>query len=486
MVVVSAIGRPYHADMPLTPVRQPLHRSGQVLTPAVLDGMHGAAVAMLGATGIRIEHEALRAEIARREGFTARDGRILVRADRVEALVAHMRATAPPGPTRDPDALLTLGTDDRASWIVAGETLRPMTRADVIASAKLITALAPRGVSGRTAGMPMDVPEALRPFEQYLIAAEYSPAGGGLQDILNVRTAEVIMELNRAAGRTGLGLTVWSPSPMQLAGTELDILWRFREEVQDIYVGTMPSMGMSGPCDPLAVFTLSVAECLGGAAILHEIVPRADIRVGPHPEPADLASGVMVFGTPEWEVLDLMHRDVHAYYGRREDRKLLHTTASLPGFQAAADHAGSFMLGALHGYTDFAPGGMLALDEVWSPAMLVLDADLLAHTRRAVRGAWSGAGLDFAALPGVVAEAVANGGVFADLDSTVENMRDQYHRPRVMRRLNRAQWERAGRPDEVREAQAEADRLVASADYEAPAALLRDLRAIVTRATATL
>jgi trimethylamine:corrinoid methyltransferase-like protein len=106
-----------------------------------------------------------------------------------------------------------------------------------------------------------------------------------------------------------------------------------------------------------------------------------------------MSSGVMVFGSPEWDILDLMHRDVHEYYGTRSDQKLIHTTASLPGPQAVSDHAGSMMLGALYGYTSFSPGGMLALDEVYSPAMLVLDSEMLAHTRRIARGAWSGEGL---------------------------------------------------------------------------------------------
>lgn len=474
--------------MPNEPVRAPLGEPNHVLPRSVLERMHAAGVAMLGATGIRIEHDAIREAVALRDGFTLRDGRILIREDRIASLMARLRDEAPPPPPRKPDAPFTLGTDDRASWIAErdGVTLRPLTRDDVIASAKLITMLHSRGVRGRTAGMPMDVPGPLRPIEQYLIAAEFSRAGGGTSDVLDVATAEAIRALNKASGREGLGLTVWSPSPMLLAGPELDIVWRYRDEVDDLYVGSMPTMGMTGPCDPIGVFTLSAAECLGNAVILHELVPRARIQIGPHPEPVDMASGVMVFGTPEWEVLDLMHRDIHAFYGRREDRKLLHTTASVPDVRAASDHAGSFMLGALHGYTDFAPGGMLGLDEVWSPAMLVLDTELMAHARRCVRGAWSGAGLSPEELPAVVAEAVAAGGVFADHDTTLANMRDQYHRPGVLERMNRAQWERAGRPDEVRAAQAEADRLVASFDYQADPSLLRELRAIRDRARAAL
>ncbi len=457
----------------------PLKGPDRLLGLEALDGMHAAAVGMLGKTGMLVEHADVRAAIARREGFSLVDGRVRIAHARIEAFVAHLRTQAAPPPARDPGARLTLGVDTRASHLVErdGRTLRPMTRQDVVDSAKLVAMLADRGVSGSTTGVPSDVPAPLIPLEQFMIAAEYSREGGATNDVTDVYTTGVIREMNRVYGR-GFGRSVWNPSPLILGGSELDVLWHYRAEVEDVYVGSMPSMGVTGPCDPLGVFAVSVAECLGGAVILSELLPRARIVIGPHPEPADMATGVMVFGTPEWELLDLMHRDVHGYYGLRSDQKLIHTTASLPGVQAAADHSGSMMLGAAYGYTHFSPGGMLALDEVYSPAMLVLDAEMLGHTGRVLRGAWSGAGLDLAGLADVVAEVVAEGEVFAGHATTVANMREQYHRPKTLKRLNRIQWIEAGRPDEVRTAQAEAERLVAAFDYEPPGDTLRALRAI--------
>ncbi len=468
---------------PRFPVRGPT----RLLDRKALDRMHAAVVRILGETGIQVEHREIRAEISRRRGFTLADGRVRISPKRIGAAVAHLRKTAAEAPRPDSEAQFNLGVDDRASYIVEkdGKSLRPMTRQDVIDSAKLVTMLWPRGVRGHTTGVPTDVPAPLIPLEQYLIGAEYSRQGGGSSDVIDVFTAGVIREMDKVCGR-GFGRTVWSPSPLVFGGPEVDILWHFRDELEDIYVGSMPIMGMTGPCDPIAVFTVGAAECLGNATLVRELFPRADVRIGPHPEPADMSSGVMVFGTPEWDLLDLMHRDVHEYYGTRNDRKLIHTTASLPGIQAVSDHAGSAMLGAIYGYTDFAPGGMLALDEVYSPAMLVIDADIIAHTRRVARGVWSGKGLSPEDLPGVVAEAVKEGGVFADHETTVANMRDQYHQPAALKRLNRAQWESRGRPDEVREAQAEADRLVAAFDYEPPRDVLKELRAIYEKAKKSL
>ena len=451
----------------------------RILDKATLDRMHEAALEMLAKTGMLVEHEEVKAEIAKRKGFTLAEGRVRIAPEKVEALVKEFRSRAGPEPAREPDARLTLGTDTRASFIVEkdGRTLRPMTKQDVVDSAKLIAMLKDRGVGGSTAGIPMDVPVPLRPLEQYLIAAEFSPEGGVSNDVNDAFTAGVIREMDKVYGR-GFSRSVWSLSPLVLGGPELDVLWHYRDEIEGFYCGSMPSMGMSGPCDPIGLFTVGAAECLGGAVILRELLPGRWAAIGPHPEPADMATGAMVFGTPEWEILDLMHRDVHGYYGMDWRNKMIHTTSSVPGVQAAADHGGSVMLGMLYGYTHFGPGGMLALDEVYSPAQLVIDVEILEHTERVMKGAWSGEGLDPKDLPQVVDEVIKEGGLFAGHETTAVNMRKQYYRSKALPRMNRAQWQTAGAPEEAGQAQAEADRLIASFDYRAPADILKELRAI--------
>ena len=393
--------------------RHPITGPDRLISAETLGRMHEAAVAMLTKTGMLVENAEVREAIANRKGFKLEGGRVKVPEKGIAALVKKLRESAAPVPPHDPDAPLGLGIDTRASFIVDrdGKTVRPMTRADVIDSAKLVGALKDRGVSGTTTGLPTDVPRALAPLEQYLVAAEFSPEGGKTNDVMDAFTAGVIRDMDQVYGR-GFGRTVWSPSPLILGGPELDMLWHFREEVESVYVGSMPTMGGTAPGDPIGCFTVSVAETLGGAVILQELLPKCWIEIGPHPEPADLATGAMMFGTPEWELLDMMHRDVHGYYGRHSNHKLIHTTAPLPGPQAAADHAGSMMLGMAYGYTSFSPAGMLSLDEVYSPAMLVMDAEIMAHTQRVGRGVWSGGGLDLAELPGVVDEVIREGEVF--------------------------------------------------------------------------
>jgi len=93
---------------------------------ATLDGMHEAAVEMLTKTGMLVEHAEVRTEIAERDGFTLKDGRVIVPQKRIEALVAKMRESAAELPPRDANVKPSLGVDTRASFIVGkdGKTVR--------------------------------------------------------------------------------------------------------------------------------------------------------------------------------------------------------------------------------------------------------------------------------------------------------------------------------------------------------------------------
>jgi trimethylamine:corrinoid methyltransferase-like protein len=336
-------------------------------------------------------------------------------------------------------------------------------------------------VYGSAPGVPTDVPLALRPIEQFMIAAEHSPAGGFTSQVTDLRTAEVIREMNSVYGRRRRS-SIQPISPLVFGGTELEIVWRFRNEMDFVNIGSMPLMGFTAPCDMVAVFTQAIAESIGGAAILHELVPDLPVSITPHPEPVDMRSGNIVFGTPEWTLLELMHRDVLEFYGIPRDFHLLHTTSPVPDAQAMIDRTSSATAAMLSGFRHFNAAGHLSLDEVFSPAMLLLDLEMLEHVERFARGAEPADGLDLDGLPEVIAEVVNSDRLFAEHETTLVNLRRQYHAPRLLRQRARSQWEAAGRPEALREAQAEADRLVARFEYEPPRDILKELRAIHGRA----
>ncbi|MBN1673975.1 MAG: trimethylamine methyltransferase family protein [Kiritimatiellae bacterium] len=464
-----------------------LTRFDRILERATLDAMHQAALDMLAGTGLRVDHPDILAELERHAGFNLdASPRVKVSAERVEAWVSEHRTRHKSGPraphTAAEPARPCFSVSDRPMWMVErdGKTLRQTTREDVIAGVKLTEALRDKGVRPGATAVPTDVPLRIQPLEQFLITAEYCRDGGRTSQVTDLAAAEIIREMDRVYGRPPR-FSIWCPSPLIFGGPELDIFWHFRDEAASVSVGSMPMMGMTAPCDPVGVATLAMAETIGGAAIVHALFPDLPVTIHPHPEPVDMRTGTIVFGTPEWDLLDLMHRDIFRYYGRERGGKLLHTTASVPGAQAQIERTTSATLGVLGGYTAFGPAGQLGLDDVWSPAQLILDLDIVAHAARIARGPEHAPGLETGALAGVVHDVVQSGFLFAEHETTLANMRSQYHQPVVLQRLGRPQWMGAGCPELVADANRYAEERIETYEYEPPRDTLRELRAIYER-----
>lgn len=457
-----------------------------VLDTQTLERMYQAALDMLARTGLRVDHPEIGAEIAARKGFALVEDRVRVSPERVREWqegyrkrhAAHRWRPSTEGPLD-----LIYATSDRSKLIAEpdGRTVRAMTTEDVIAGTKLIHMLAGRGVHGCTAGVPCDVPVALQPLEQFMIGAQYCGAGGATSWVTNIATAEIIRDMNKVYGRA-FGQSVWCPSPLVLGGPELGMLWHFRREVVYAGVGTMPAMGISGPCDPVALFTLSVAESIGGATILEELLPGVPVDIGPHPEPAEMRGGAMIFGSPEFHLLDLMHKEVYEYLGSDYSVKHILTSVSVPNLQCQVERATSAILGVLGRYRGFEPVGQLGIDVVWSPEQLLLDLDIIADAKRIGDGAYSAPGLELERLGEVVEEVVASGSAFVGHETTARNFREQYTHPRVLQRLVPSQWEAAGKPEVLAEAQRQAEELIAAYEYEPPQDILRELRVIHEKA----
>lgn len=460
----------------------------QQLDHAVLEQMHETAVAMVARTGFKVDHAEIRAELLRHEGFAEKNGRICITPARVERWLTDFRATQTYTPTEAAQKRpFRFFVDNRAFWVVDrdGVTVRPMKRADVIDGTKLIEMLHQRGVQGSTPGFPTDVPTLLQPIEQYLLSAEYSSAGGDTCQITDIPTAEIIREMNRVYGRK-LDLSVYVPSPLEFSGNELEILWHFRQEITSTFVGSMPIMGLTGPCDIIGIFTLAIAETIGGATMLHALLPGANIGIFPHPEPAYMGSGSIIFGTPEWQLLDAMHRNVFNYYGMAYTGKNCYTTAAYPNAQAQIERTAGILLSVLSGADTSGALGLMSNDEVWSGVQALLDLEIGDYALRLADGAIKSEGYTLETLPELVDSVIQSGQLFVEDESTVLNMRRQYQQPHLLQRMAYAQWDAAGRPDVVQQAQIRVDDLVAQYQYQPPPEILRDLRTIYERSCARL
>ncbi len=456
------------------------------LQAADVAAMHACALTILDQTGLLVRRDELRAEVVGRTGFIAAGERVRVSPEAVTTWLTAWRREAVPAPAQ-PSERHTFSALGYALWTVAagGGSLRPLTRDDVIDGCKLLEVLADRGVRPGVPGAPQDVPERLRPFEQYLIGAEYSSAGGTTPLTYDVPTTRLVRDLDRVYGRP-FHWSAWLPNPLVFGGSSVDLWWHFADEIEAVTVGTMPTMGFSAPCDPVACLTLALAEVIGGAAIIHALRPQVVPSIFPHPQPGDMRTGTLVLGTPEADLLDLLRRDVLRWYGSDWNTKQLNTSASLPTAQAQIERAQTATTGVVHGFDTFHGVGVLGLDEVFCPAQALLDLDMVGAAARVARGPETAPGLELDRLPAVVAEVVREGGLFAMHDTTVTSFRRQYFDPQVLRHTDRAQWLAAGHPTVYAEAEAQAARLLTRYQHEPDAALLAELHRVYEAGRARL
>ncbi len=422
-----------------------------------------AAVRMAGDIGVATNRQDLLARARGLPGLSVHGNRIRVRPEAIWEVLSLNRAAPSPRPTQP-----TIDISSRADLFADHHTreLRPLSRADVVASARLISALADRCVLGTTCGVPHDAILPLQPIEQYLIGLRHSPQGGATALAPAKEAARYLTEIREIAEPdfhlARRRVSIWVPSPMRLEGNELDDLLDSGIEPLSFYVGSMPLMGLTGPVDPIGVYTLALAETLAGAAILHGLYPAARATIYPHPEPMDPHTGLMAVGTPQWARLELMQKQIMEYLQLEPHRMDVLTSASMPDAQAQMDKASSVSFGVMHGYTRF---GMFPLcaGDAYSHAQVILDVGAV-HTAWALCRPSEDAQRAEAAV-GSVAEALRENVLVGSVQDTVQHLHENYPRPAFRRQHSSAQWYGAGRPDPLADAEAYALELIACAHH---------------------
>ena len=464
----------------------------KLMSPECLDAIVSCALRMMEEIGIETNREDLLEKAEGLSGLTVRGNRIHVAPEGAHGVIEQGRrdrlsvrknriCTVPEGPPEHP----TIDVSDRATWFAdhRARELRPLTRADVIAGTKLIDSLTLRCVEGNTSGTPQDTITLLQPIDQYLIGFRYSRNGGSTSVPPVPEAARFLFEIREIAEddfrRTQRDFSVWVPSPLKLEGYELDELLDSGAQVLSFYVGSMPIMGLTGPVDPVGVYTLSLAETLGGAAILHRLFPDAKVSFYPHPEPMDPRTGVMAFGTPEWNRLELLQREIMGHLGMTAHRMDILTSACMPDVQAQQDKMAAVAFGVVHGYTCFNLFPLCA-DEVWSAAQLVLDVEYV-HRAWRTQGRIASAQRAHDAFDTVVA-AVRQGRIVGEMRDTVVHLRENYYRSPLPRVFSSSQWDDVGRPDPLADAEAYAQELIERADYVPPEGRFRKVMDVNHRA----
>jgi len=367
------------------------------------------------------------------------------------------------------------------------ETIHPLTEADAIAMAKLSDALRDRDVLGGAPGAPQDLPPRLRSVAQYKISLEWS-RGGHYAPVSSVHEYRYIREMAKVTGGD-FGLECYLISPLRFEGDEvtavLDYLETCTPADRPVPVGvtSMPTMGLSGPVDPLAIFVLGLAEAMGGFVALSLAFGEA-VKAGmarPNAYPCDFRTGRLIVGSPEAVLIEIVRRDLDRFYRHGSFARALRTMSAVPGVQTAAEKAAGAVVSALAGYDAWYGGGLIGLDEIFSPVQLLIDCEIRDYALQVARGFQADDNFDDVTVLQEVLQARDDALPFMTHPTTLESYRKVFREPKL---FDRGCYRGAPEPKEeiMAKAKAEIRQLIQSHDYCLEREKLSEIEKIYHRA----
>ena len=459
-------------------------RISPLLSREHLDALHGAALQVLDEIGLHVADEACLTKLAGTPGITRRGSRLHFAPEFVAAHVQAMLAATPEPSLDDGDAAPTMTVGGHATHYVDWETdeVIPLTWEACESITRIVDALSDRGLIGSCPGSPQEVPVGLRQVAQCLIGWENS-RHGGTAPATSLNAAEFVFEMARAMGAPyGVGIHI--VSPLRLEGVEWEMAKRFATRPDgdrvSLSVASMPIMGASAPIHPLGAFTLAVAEVLGAWLAVKLYLEREYVGFSFDAYSMDLSTGAFIYGNPEQKLVDLIKRDVNAYYHAHKLGRSMYSMAKRPGVQSGAEMAMLATVDALSGQRRFL-GCQLAVDEICSPEQYALCLDIMNAASHLADGLeFSEEALGLSAIREAMAE--GSGESFLAADTTLRHHREVYWQPRYWDRTPRSMSAWASLEPARMRAKQDVREALAKHDFTLDGDHRRELRAIYSRA----
>jgi len=311
---------------------------------------------------------------------------------------------------------------------------------------------------------PKDVPPEIEVITAWKLALENSEEiwGGPLTSVDDL---ECVHEMTQAVGIAGpIWCTEVTISPLTINPQAMDLILAYLDKGLLVQgePGPMISAGCTGPVFAPAFFIQAVAEWLGAYVILKVISDdqlgndwrfRTLFNGGLRFEPMhfDMHGGSIAFGTPESLLFRLCARQIFRHLGgSREVGGAFRTCAKEIDAQCIAQRVMNVFAEALDGVRVFVAAGMLANDDAVSPELLVIDAEIMDHVRRVVRG------MTFVDDPEKSLQAIADtgpGGNYLCHETTAELYQDTYSFPGLFDYQTLPQWHASASPSLIEKAQ---------------------------------
>jgi len=447
------------------------------LTVDQIDQLHKASLHILATVGVRVPHEEM---LHRFEGAGARVDPVEALVWIPESLVEQSLRTAGKSFTlygRDRDRQARFGAGERNYNSIAGEALwvddtcthrRYAGMDDVVVAARLGDALPAINLVGAMAD-PQDVPTACRCVE--VAAAQLRHTTKPITFWFNDRaSARFVIELMTAvrgdeltAAEFPLAYPFLEPiSPLKFPHDGVDLLFETARLSLPVPIGPMAQVGATAPGTLAGTLAQENAEILAGICITQLIRPGLAVCYGGIPHAFDMRTTQLIFAGPEQALMAMAMTQLGRHYGLPVYINVGLTDSKLPDAQAGLEAGMTLLCGVLAGADIFGHLGICGVDQAGSPAMLVMQHEIIQYVERIL----SGFEIDEEHLALNVIEQVGHDGTFLDSEHTVRHFRRELWFPELLDRQYWSQWVESGATSMHDRCVAAKDRILANHETE--------------------
>jgi trimethylamine--corrinoid protein Co-methyltransferase len=229
-------------------------------------------------------------------------------------------------------------------------------------------------------------------------------------------------------------------SPLQHTDEELaNVLWAAERDIPIIYLGG-GTAGSTAPVTGAGTLVITMAGALSGLAVMQLKKRGAAVCIGGVPQPTDLRTGRPAYGGPEMSLYSAALSDICRHLGVPFMGTAGASEAKVLGLQAAIESAVQVVLSGLSGATLVHDVGFLDCADIGSLEMLVMNDEIIAMTRRIMRGVEVS---DDTLMLDLIDE-VGPAGEFMSTRETAKRCRTEIWVPTLMDRESWVNWEAAG------------------------------------------
>jgi trimethylamine--corrinoid protein Co-methyltransferase len=218
-----------------------------------------------------------------------------------------------------------------------------------------------------------------------------------------------------------------------------NVLWAVEHDIPVIYVGG-GCAGSSAPVTGAGLLVAYLAGALSGLAILQLKKRGAPVCIGGVPEAMDLRTGRPAYGSPEMSLYSAAAADISRYLGLPFMGTAGASESKVLDLQAAIESSIQAVLSGLSGATLVHDVGFLDCAQIGSLESLVMNDEIIAMTRRILRGVEVS---DDTLMLDLI-DRVGPGGEFMSTKETAKRCRAEIWNPTLMDRQPYESWQAGG------------------------------------------